>query len=300
MVDFKRYVSEHSVRQITVGQSGAHVYALDNSRVAKYVRRGELADEALWDSYGRELAFYSRFSASMYRFLPRIYHCRQTGDEIQIVMEQYRPLPRERLDDAVLAAIMEVLAQIHRLPIPDFLPRAVPKPLALGSDDIAKCVAGWRSVIDEHGPLFSAADLLRVAGNINAVNEKLFTPERVLCHGDFHIDNLLLDADGGIVVCDWQGVGSGPASGDISFLLSRLSADGVRIPRERAIELYCRQAGASAQEIAVQMSLANLNTSFMFWHEYLHGSAVGRVRSIFGQMVAEMDRLLSACGMSAG
>ena len=43
--------------------------------------------------------------------------------------------------------------------------------------------------------------------------------KKVLIHGDFHWDNLLEDA-GNILICDWQGVGIGGASGDISFFLA--------------------------------------------------------------------------------
>ena len=35
----------------------------------------------------------------------------------------------------------------------------------------------------------------------------------VLNHGDFHWDNLLQNERGDIVLCDWQGVSAGAASG---------------------------------------------------------------------------------------
>lgn len=33
------------------------------------------------------------------------------------------------------------------------------------------------------------------------------------------------------------------------------------------------------------MDAADVITSFVFWHEYLHGSDVGRVRGIYEKMV---------------
>ena len=43
---------------------------------------------------------------------------------------------------------------------------------------------------------------------------------------------------GEIVICDWQGVNAGGASGDISFFISRLGADGTEIAPEKLVEIY--------------------------------------------------------------
>ncbi len=76
------------------------------------------------------------------------------------------------------------------------------------------------------------------------------------------------------------------------------AADGCRISRERAVKTYCRLSSTDVaeKEISVQMSLANLNTSFVFWHCYLHGSSQKRVWEIFSAMVGDLDFLLEARG----
>ena len=77
-------------------------------------------------------------------------------------------------------------------------------------------------------------------------------------------------------------------------MLSRLAADGFEVNKEKAIQMYCQysKSDITQDEIAMQMSLANLNTSFMFWHNYLHGSSVDTVRDIFGKMVEDMNNLM--------
>ena len=294
MINFNQYVNEHLLRQITIGKSGALVYELDNSRIAKCIRLSELASDALRNSYEREYLFYTHFSSSAYPFLPKIYHCCQSDDEIQIIMEKYLPLDRSRLDTALLEKIMSILAQIHSLPIPDFLPNVDTKPVVLDPSDITQYLLGWKEVINEHGDAFSEHDLYRIAENINTINQKVHSTRKSVCHGDFHFENLLADAHDNIIVCDWQNINLGHVSGDISFLLSRLSADGCDIKKETAIQIYCNlpNTDITPNEIATQMSLANLNTSFMFWHNYLHGAPEDRVHDILGKMIEDLDCLL--------
>ena len=51
----------------------------------------------------------------------------------------------------------------------------------------------------------------------------------------------LTDHNGNIIVIDWQNVSIGHASSDISFFLSRLSADGIEISKEKAIPITLEQ-----------------------------------------------------------
>jgi thiamine kinase-like enzyme len=151
---------------------------------------------------------------------------------------------------------------------------------------------GWKAVLAEHPGVFDEMVLEQIEQSVNDWNKKFFVKEYCFVHGDFHFENLLQDEDGNIKIIDWQNCGTGHGSGDISFLLSRLSADGFSIDAEKIIEMYCQGAKKQgrrilAQEIFVQMSLANLNTSFRFWHMYLHGSEEKRVRDIYEKMIKD-------------
>ena len=113
---------------------------------------------------------------------------------------------------------------------------------------------------------------------------------QVLSHGDFHWDNLLLGESGDIMICDWQGVNAGGASGDISFFLSRLGADGIIVELVKVVELYCHERfrltgkKISRDDLIRHMNAADIITSFRFWHQYLHGSTSERVRDIYEKM----------------
>lgn len=295
MLDFNQYVNENLRQRITIGKGGASVYELNNSRIAKHIQRNVSESDSFWSSYQREFLFYTNYSSSAYPFLPKVYHCYQSDHEIQIIMEKYRPLNRNSLDAEVLEKVLAILAQIHSLPIPDFLPSMDTKPLMINQADISQYLLGWQEVVEEHGQEFSKDDLYRIAESINVINKKVHSTKYSLCHGDFHFENILEDDNGNIIVCDWQNIGIGHVSEDISFLLSRLSADGCNISKEKAIQIYCNYSNTEVtqEEIAMQMSLANLNTSFMFWHNYLHGCSVDRVRDVLKKMVEDLEDLNS-------
>ena len=79
----------------------------------------------------------------------------------------------------------------------------------------------------------------------------------------------MTDDKGAILVCDWQGVVVCGASADLSFFMSRLSAD----------------------ELERHMKAANVITSFRFWHYYLHGNDTERVRGIYDKMISDYQAL---------
>ena len=66
-----------------------------------------------------------------------------------------------------------------------------------------------------------------------------------------------------------------------------------RINERETVEAYGRElkrlSGKKVTwaEIDGHIRAANVITSFICWHEYLHGSDEGRVREIYGKMVAD-------------
>lgn len=276
-------------KEITLGQSGARVYELDEHRILKEVFREELPDDNLWSAYEKEALFYERCKE---KFLPKVYVNIHTDKEIFLILQKGYALERDCLDDVKLQKIMDVLAQIHIMKIPEFIRVEERKSVFFTQNELEESVQGWKSVFAEHPGAFNETILKEIEKSINDWNGKFFVKESNFVHGDFHFENLLMDESGNIKVIDWQNCGAGHGSGDVSFLLSRLSADGFSLDAEKTIEMYCQSKEkygqpTSAQEVSAQMSLANLNTSFRFWHIYLHGSEEKRVRDIYEKMVQD-------------
>ena len=77
-----------------------------------------------------------------------------------------------------------------------------------------------------------------IAEKINGIIGWHNNEDCVLIHGDFHWENLLKTDDGRICVCDWQNVGIGGASEDLSFFMSRLATDGIQIELDKILDMY--------------------------------------------------------------
>ena len=280
-------------KEITLGQSGAHVYELDERRVLKVVFREEVQDDSLWAAYEKEALFYEHCKE---KFLPKVYVNIHTDREIFIIMEKYQPLEREQLNADMLQKVMDTLVKIHMLKTPEFLPGEERQPTVFDNDVMMECLSGWQCVLEEHQGAFDTTSLMKIQKSINMWNRCFFDKKVCFNHGDFHFENLLSDVSGNLVVVDWQNCGIGNRAGDISFLLSRLSADGYALEQDEVIKMYCESARMVGLEvepkvIRQQMCLTNLNTSFRYWHQYLHGSSEERVRDIYEKMVADAKEL---------
>lgn len=330
MDNMKEYLAQHETRQIMTGKSGADVYEIDGKYILKYVRREKLKHDELYSSYRKEVLFYQSSDKAKGCFLPEVLELKNTDDELVILMKKYEGLKREEISRNMLQKIMRTLVMIHTGEIPFFLrkdsiqERELPVSCAgneeemhaegiakaggpavlagcsqhdrrktagtLSKRQIEEAVNGWESVLAEHAGAFDQCFLKKTAEKINEIILWHDGEEEVLTHGDFHWDNLLTDKEGNIVVCDWQNTGVGKASGDASFFLSRLRADGLMLDEEDIVELYQQAVWEltgrriNKNEFSGHRKAADLITTFVFWHQYLHGSSEERVREIYGRM----------------
>ncbi|MDE6169014.1 MAG: aminoglycoside phosphotransferase family protein, partial [Acetatifactor sp.] len=200
---------------------------------------------------------------------------------------------RHTINTELIQKITKTLAALHTDAPPSFMCKDQEKAEALSDQMITECLCGWKSVLAEYPGSFNENQLEEIAGKINNLIAWHDSEDRVLIHGDFHWDNLLEDENGNILLCDWQGVNLGGASGDLSFFLSRLGGDGIRIDAAVFLDYYVnaiwKLSGKQIQrqDIIRHMNAANVITSFLFWHQYLHGSSEERVRDIYGKMTKD-------------
>lgn len=292
----KAYLKKNEKKLIAGGKSGAQVYDIGGEYVLKQIYRAELGNDELYEAYQKEAQWYASGGADL-ECLPEVFDLRSTGDEISILMKQYHALSRQNINTELLEKIMRTLAAVHASEIPSFIKQKQHAPQPLSEEQIRFSVEDWRKVLDEHPGAFDRAPLERIAKEINRIISWHGAEGTVLSHGDFHWDNLLMDKQGRIIICDWQGVEAGAASGDLSFFFGRLRGDGIQIKEQEAVEAYGREirrlSGKSVtwEEICGHIRAANVITSFTCWHDYLHESDEGRVRKIFGQMVEDSDGL---------
>ena len=288
------YLNKNEKKLLAGGKSGAKVYDIGGEYVLKQIYRGELGNDELYESYRKEAWWYAAGGAGL-DCLPEVLDLKSTNDEISILMKRCRALSRREINTQLLEKIMKALASVHTAEIPTLLKQKQHEAQPLSEEQICACMEGWRTVLDEHPSAFDGTSLERIAGDINKIIFWHGSEEAVLSHGDFHWDNLLMDNQGRIIICDWQGVGTGAASGDLSFFFGRLRGDGIQVHEQETVEAYGREIRQFSgkrvtwEEVDRHIRAANVITSFTCWHQYLHGCSEGRVREIYGKMVADSD-----------
>lgn len=303
--DVQEYRKRYCAKPLAGGRSGAEVYDIDGRYVLKHVQRKALQDDAQFAAYRREALWYESAADSGLQCLPEIMDIRNTDDEIVILMKRYQTLSREefavRLQQGgtgnaavcrCVSSIMKALAAVHTAVIPAFLRQERHAAQPLTDAQIDESVAGWRSVLREHPGAFDESALERIAAEINEIIRWHDSEKAVLNHGDFHWDNLLQNERGDIIICDWQGVSAGQASGDLSFFFGRLRADDIRLDEQEAVTCYAQEIKRLSgrivtwEEIDAHMRAADVITSFVFWHRYLHGNPLERVQGIYDGMIS--------------
>lgn len=292
--DVEIYLKKNEKKLLAGGKSGARVYDIGGEYVLKQIYRAELGNDELYKAYRKEAWWYAAGGAGL-NSLPEVLDLKSTDEEISILMKRYQALSRQEINTELLEKIMRVLASVHVSEIPPLLKQKQHMAQPLSEEQIRVSVEGWRTVLNEHPGVFDAAPLERIAGEMNQIIIWHGFEEAVLSHGDFHWDNLLIDKQGRIIICDWQGVEAGAASGDLSFFIGRLRGDGIQLKEQEVVEIYVREIRRISgkrvtwEEIDRHIRAANVITSFTCWHQYLHGSDEGRVREIFGKMVTDSE-----------
>ena len=293
--DLQTFLEQNQLTPITVGRSGAEVYAAGENYILKRALCAQVNDET-WASYVREVQMYTYFREINADFAPEAAYIGSSQEEINLLLARGTMLTRDVLHGQTISQIMDTLVRVHHTKIPGFLPKPS-EYVPFSPEKINNCREGWRAVLAEHPGRFDDSLLDLAAEQITQINLAFAHPEPALTHGDFHCDNLLRMPDGSIRVCDWQSAGIGDPAGDLSFLHSRLAADGSELTLDTLIDAYCeaaKRAGftADAQLLRKSAALANLNTSFEFWHMYLHGADETRVAGIYEKMVEDLHFLM--------
>ncbi|MGH2559386.1 MAG: aminoglycoside phosphotransferase family protein [Thermomicrobiales bacterium] len=139
--------------------------------------------------------------------------------------------------------------------------------------------------------------VIGMLGRIRGVGTGLSSFPVTLCHGDFHIGNILVDRGGGMVLADWQEVGPGRGPEDLSFFLQRASFSGGTVPGGEMIDAYRRSLTANMDEdvpvsdIRCVMDAAELRTRLLHWPAFLAAASEH-------QMADLLDRIrVLAAGM---
>lgn len=127
-------------------------------------------------------------------------------------------------------------------------------------------------------------EILRLCDDLNDVVNLWFgrdAPDPGFVHGDFRLDNMLFDIQGGkepIAVVDWQTTAIGSGMTDIGYFMGCGLGSALRRPHERELlELYCEEMGRRGVRLRVDD----------IWDEYRIGALSGLSTAVFSAAFVE-------------
>jgi aminoglycoside phosphotransferase (APT) family kinase protein len=167
-----------------------------------------------------------------------------------------------RLARRMPIALGAVMAELHRVD-----PAPVRARLAGFGEGAASGLTDFLARLAEQAGLAGRGDLVSVVGWLEA-NPPPPEPE-VVCHGDLHPLNVLIDAAGTTTVLDWSAAVFGPRAYDVAFTSLLLSEPPVVLPR--ALAPVGRAAGRMLARRFLRAYTSELGASIdpasLRWHE---------------------------------
>ncbi len=266
--------------------SAVHLLTVDGDRevVLKVTSGGERAR--------RELGFYREVTALLPVRTPRLLAGAETADgQTVLLLTNARPAPPPRRWSA--RDWERAAAQLGALHRPEVLARVAGCDWLTGREiggaaadrgvRERRARAAWRRLGQDKlaAPLLDRDGAGEFDGALSAL-------PACLCHGDWHVGNLLLDADGEFVWIDWQEVGPGRGPGDLALLWQRAEFDGADPPREAMFAAYVRARGIPLDAtLRSATAAAEIRLILYGWPNHLQGVDPARRAVVLGRL----DRL---------
>jgi aminoglycoside phosphotransferase (APT) family kinase protein len=234
----------------TGGMSGSHVVGAFTDHdvpVVVKVTALELPDEArrAW----RELEVYTDLSQRLPLPAPRLVAAYSTDGWIAIALERHRPAPpasRWTMERWIILAT--TLGELHGAGRRVLgLPLSADAVTSRSTEEISGVARQlWNGPAD--------ADRIRtVLDARERLHEVVSNEPASFVHGDCHLGNVVLNADGKPLLVDWQSAQFGPSAADVAFALTRASAGSESIPRDLVIDTY--SAAADTDPAAVHRAV---------------------------------------------
>ncbi|MET9018499.1 aminoglycoside phosphotransferase family protein [Actinopolymorpha sp. NPDC004070] len=271
-------------RRLAGGASGSavHLLSLDGDRevVLKVTGGGDRAR--------RELGFYREVAALLPVRTPRLLAGVETADgQTVLLLTRARPAaPPDRWAARDWERAAAQLGALHRPEVAEsvtgfgLLTRTeVGGPAA--ADAAGAVRAAWRRLGHEH----LAGPLLDRRAEFDRALPRLPT---CLCHGDWHVANLLLEGDEQdeeFVWIDWQEVGLGHGPGDLALLWQRAEFDGGEPPREAMFAAYARARGVPLDAtLRAATAAAEIRLILYGWPDHLQSVDASRRDVVLGRL----------------
>jgi aminoglycoside phosphotransferase (APT) family kinase protein len=263
------------VRTMAGGASGSAVYALVVEQPAGEFVLKVASRPGLRERARREVTFYRELASYVPVLVPGfVVGGEADGSTYHLLTAAGAPAEAERWPEQ---RWIELATELGRLHCEQVLVLAVARG-ATGRDPAPaeKIAAGERAWVE----LGYEKLLAPVWGSFEDLGAAIRELPSCLCHGDWHLGNLLTDPADRFVWIDWQEVHVGRGPEDLALLWQRAEGDGLNPPRKAMLAAYAAARGipndAILQRAAVASELTLVMLEWPTFFPYL--SAPGRAR----------------------
>jgi hypothetical protein len=240
-----------NISKILNGGSGAFVAELllhDKKMILKYTAAE--AEVELYRNAQREIRFYKYGATQINLQAPTVVAEFEDDYGVGLLMRSYQqtPRPSEWGNDLIIKALMQISGLhamfwgkeegIHQITgeNTDY------QKFEYRQGEIAKSIEAWEHVysekkLDEYSPI-RKDKILQLLSNLEQLDCVQYGLPSTLIHGDFHMENCLLDESQEIVVVDWQSPKVGPGAEDVGNFLARAELYGNPLSFNEYIALY--------------------------------------------------------------
>ena len=247
---------------------------------------------AAFGLYAKEVGFYRQLAPQLDIRVPRALAAEIADDGVEFVLlfEDLGPCRGgNQLDSCSAADAREAMKQAAELHAPSWNNAAItgldwlhPKE---GHVDQVKALYGHaQTIFHERYADVLEPEYMAICEELNEGRDAWFGQERgpkCLIHGDFRLDNMLFDIQGGaepIAVLDWQTVAVGNGLTDIGYFMGTGIGNALRVAHEgELLDLYCAEMTARSVPL----------TREAVWDDYVLGAIHGISTAVFSAAYVE-------------
>ncbi len=247
---------------------------------------------AAFGLYAKEVGFYRQLAPQLDIRVPRALAAEIADDGVEFVLlfEDLGPCRGgNQLDSCSAADAREAMKQAAALHAPSWNNAAItgldwlhPKE---GHVDQVKALYGHaQTIFHERYADVLEPEYMAICEELNEGRDAWFGQERgpkCLIHGDFRLDNMLFDIQGGaepIAVLDWQTVAVGNGLTDIGYFMGTGIGNALRVAHEgELLDLYCAEMTARSVPL----------TREAVWDDYVLGAIHGISTAVFSAAYVE-------------
>ncbi|MCC6925890.1 phosphotransferase [Novosphingobium sp.] len=247
---------------------------------------------AAFGLYAKEVGFYQQLAPQLDIRVPRalVAEIAEDGVEFVLIFEDLGPARGgNQLNSCRLADAREAMRQAAGLHAPSWENAAITgldwlQPKEGQVDQIKALYGNAQAIFRERYADTLEPEYMAICEELNEGREAWFGQERgvkCLIHGDFRLDNMLFDVQGGaepIAVLDWQTVAVGNALTDIGYFMGTGIGNALRSAHEdELLDLYC--AEMTARGVPLDRSA--------IWDDYVVGAIHGISTAVFSAAYVE-------------